>query len=177
MRLGVLDIGSNTVHLLVADARPGGRPLATTSKRTVLRLMRYLAPDGSITDEGVTALVDAVSEGRKVAAAENVDELLATATSAVREATNGAEVIRLIEEALGQPLQVLGGETEARYTFLATEPREVFRYRGREVSRWRPGEAWAVVERDVAPLEHLGRTMRRYPPVEVPGLPANMARL
>ena len=58
MRLGVLDIGSNTVHLLVADARPGGRPLATTSKRTVLRLMRYLAPDGSITDEGVTALVD-----------------------------------------------------------------------------------------------------------------------
>ena len=119
MRLGVLDIGSNTVHLLVADARPGGRPLATTSKRTVLRLMRYLAPDGSITDDGVTALVDAVSEARKVAAAENVDELLATATSAVREATNGAEVIRLIEEALGQPLQVLGGETEARYTFLA----------------------------------------------------------
>lgn len=119
MRLGVLDIGSNTVHLLVADARPGGRPLATTSKRTVLRLMRYLAPDGSITDEGVNALVEAVSEARKVAASENVDELLATATSAVREATNGAEVIRLIEEALGQPLQVLGGATEARYTFLA----------------------------------------------------------
>ena len=64
-----------------------------------------------------------------------------------------------------------GGERWARYTFLATEPREVFRYRGREVARWRPGEAWAVVERDVAPLEHLGRTMRRYPPVEVPGLP------
>jgi len=64
-----------------------------------------------------------------------------------------------------------GGERWARYTFLATEPREVFRYRGREVARWRPGEAWAVVERDVAPLDHLGRTMRRYPPVEVPGLP------
>ena len=64
-----------------------------------------------------------------------------------------------------------GGERWARYTFLATEPREVFRYRGREVARWRPGEAWTVVERDVAPLEHLGRTMRRYPPVEVPGLP------
>ena len=119
MRLGVLDIGSNTVHLLVADVRPGGRPLATTSQRTVLRLMRYLAPDGSITDEGVTALVTAVSEAREIAAAEHVDELLATATSAVREATNGPEVIALIEGALGQPLQVLGGETEARYTFLA----------------------------------------------------------
>jgi exopolyphosphatase/guanosine-5'-triphosphate,3'-diphosphate pyrophosphatase len=119
VRLGVLDIGSNTVHLLVADVRPGGRPLAATSQRTVLRLMRYLGPDGEITDEGVAALVSAVSEARRVAAAENVHELLATATSAVREAANGTEVIARIEEALGQPLQVLGGETEARYTFLA----------------------------------------------------------
>lgn len=119
MRLGVLDIGSNTVHLLVADVRPGGRPLATTSKRTVLRLMRYLDDDGAISDAGVTALVDAVAEARRVADSENVDELLATATSAVREAANGPEVIALIEEALGQHLQVLGGETEARYTFLA----------------------------------------------------------
>ncbi|MFM9785925.1 Ppx/GppA family phosphatase, partial [Streptomyces scabiei] len=46
MRLGVLDIGSNTVHLLVANARAGGRPTATTSHRSVLRLMRYLEPDG-----------------------------------------------------------------------------------------------------------------------------------
>ncbi|MFH8252090.1 Ppx/GppA phosphatase family protein [Microbacterium sp. B2969] len=119
MRLGVLDIGSNTVHLLVANAHPGGRPLATTSQRTVLRLMRYLAPDGSITPEGIEALVTAVSEARQVAADEKVDELLATATSAVREATNGPEVIALIEEALGQELQVLGGESEARFTFLA----------------------------------------------------------
>lgn len=119
MRLGVLDIGSNTVHLLVADVRPGGRPLAATSQRTVLRLMRYLGPDGEIVPEGVSALVAAVTEARKVAASESVDELLATATSAVREAANGPEVIALIEEALGQPLQVLGGETEARYTFLA----------------------------------------------------------
>lgn len=119
MRLGVLDIGSNTVHLLVADVRPGGRPLAATSNRTVLRLMRYLGPDGEIIPDGVAALVAAVTEARRVAASEGVDELLATATSAVREAANGPDVIARIEEALGQPLQVLGGETEARYTFLA----------------------------------------------------------
>jgi anthranilate synthase component I len=64
-----------------------------------------------------------------------------------------------------------GGERWARYTFLATEPREVFRYRGRECSRWTAQDGWRVVETDVAPLEHLGRTMRRHPPVEVPGLP------
>jgi exopolyphosphatase/guanosine-5'-triphosphate,3'-diphosphate pyrophosphatase len=119
VRLGVLDIGSNTVHLLVADVRPGGRPLATTSKRTVLRLMTYLGPDGAIREDGVVALERAVGEAAKTAAAEHVDELLATATSAVREAANGPEVIARIEAALGQPLQVLGGETEARFTFLA----------------------------------------------------------
>ncbi|KAA9084077.1 Ppx/GppA phosphatase family protein [Microbacterium radiodurans] len=119
MRLGVLDIGSNTVHLLIADVRPGGRPLGRTSTRTVLRLMRYLEPDGSISDEGVAALVAAVTEAVAVARTENVVELLATATSAVREAANGADVIARIEAALGQELQVLGGESEARFTFLA----------------------------------------------------------
>ncbi len=64
-----------------------------------------------------------------------------------------------------------GGERWARYTFLATEPREVFRYRGRTCERWSPDRDWTVVEADIAPLEHLGRTMRRHPPVSVPGLP------
>ncbi|HEY9505610.1 MAG TPA: chorismate-binding protein [Gemmatimonadales bacterium] len=64
-----------------------------------------------------------------------------------------------------------GGERWARYTFLATEPREVFRYRGRECARWTPGDGWRTAETGIAPLEHLGRTMRRHPPVVVPGLP------
>jgi anthranilate synthase component 1 len=64
-----------------------------------------------------------------------------------------------------------GGERWARYTFLATEPREVFRYRGLTCSRWSSTSGWQAVETDLPPLEHLGRTMRRHPPVEVPGLP------
>ena len=64
-----------------------------------------------------------------------------------------------------------GGERWARYTFLATDPREVFRYRGRECSRWTPTEGWEVVESDVAPLEHLGRLLRKHPPIVVAGLP------
>ncbi|MFK0401939.1 Ppx/GppA phosphatase family protein [Microbacterium sp. NPDC090225] len=119
MRLGVLDIGSNTVHMLAADVRPGGRPLATTSDRSVLRLMRYLLPDGAISEDGVQALEHAVAQARRVAEEERVDALLATATSAVRDAANGADVIARIEAALGQPLQVLDGETEAELTFLA----------------------------------------------------------
>ena len=64
-----------------------------------------------------------------------------------------------------------GGERWARYTFLATDPREVFRYRGRRCERWTGERGWEVVAEDVAPLDHLGQTMRRYAPVEVPGLP------
>lgn len=64
-----------------------------------------------------------------------------------------------------------GGERWARYTFLATDPREVFRYRGRRVERWTAQKGWAPEASDVAPLDHLGATMRRYAPVEVPGLP------
>lgn len=119
VRLGVLDIGSNTVHLLAADVRPGGRPNATTSDRTVLRLMRFLQADGSISEAGILALEAAVARARQIAESEGLHALLATATSAVREATNGAEVIARIEAALGQPLQVLDGNAEAELTYLA----------------------------------------------------------
>ena len=119
MRLAILDIGSNTVHLLAADARPGGRPLATTSDRSVVRLMRFLTPEGAISEEGVRALEAAVTRARQIAEAEGVETLLATATSAVRDALNGDEVIARIETALGQPLQVLTGVEEAELTFLA----------------------------------------------------------
>lgn len=119
MRLGVLDIGSNTVHLLVADAQPGGRPLASTSEKSTVRVMRYLLPDGSISQEGIDAILSAVARARAVADTEGVSELLATATSAIREATNGADVIAQIEAVIGMSLQVLGGSEEARFTFLA----------------------------------------------------------
>jgi len=64
-----------------------------------------------------------------------------------------------------------GGERWARYTFLATEPRDVLRYEGRKCFRRAGGGDWELLQPDVAPLEHLGDLMRRYSPVEVPGLP------
>ncbi|MFC4224700.1 Ppx/GppA phosphatase family protein [Lysinibacter cavernae] len=119
MRLGVLDVGSNTVHLLVVDAHPGAGPVPTTSHKSVLRLMRYITPDGSISDEGVDALVNAVQSAADIAASHNLDALLPMATSAVREATNGEATLRRIHEETGVDLQVLSGEEEARLTFLA----------------------------------------------------------
>ncbi|PDQ34904.1 MAG: exopolyphosphatase [Candidatus Lumbricidophila eiseniae] len=119
MRLGVLDVGSNTVHLLVVDAHPGARPIPAVSHKSVLRLMRYLDPDGAINDEGIAALVEAATRAAAEARAAGVDELLTFATSAIREARNGPTVLTLISEVLGQELRVLSGTDEAKLTFLA----------------------------------------------------------
>ena len=119
MRLGVLDVGSNTVHLLVVDAHPGARPIPTASHKAVLRLMRYLEHDGAINDEGVAAILSAVGEAAEAAKDAGIDELLPFATSAIREAANGEEVLARVARETGVELQVLSGDDEARLTFLA----------------------------------------------------------
>ncbi|WP_136707827.1 Ppx/GppA phosphatase family protein [Agromyces sp. H66] len=119
MRLGVLDVGSNTVHLLVVDAHRGARPIPMTSQKSVLRLMRYLDDDGAIRDEGVDAILTAVREGAEAARQSGVDEFLPFATSAIREAANGEEVLARVADETGVELQVLSGEDEAQLTYLA----------------------------------------------------------
>ena len=119
MRLGVLDVGSNTVHLLVVDAHPGARPIPTASQKWVLRLMRYLEPDGAISDIGIAAILVAVADAVDAAREEGIEELLAFATSAIREATNGDDVLARVAQETGVELQVLSGDDEARLTFLA----------------------------------------------------------
>ena len=119
MRLGVLDVGSNTVHLLVVDAHAGAQPVPMASDKAVLRLMRYLTPEGAITDEGCTAVLESVRNAAEVARRHHVDDLLPFATSALREALNGPELLARIERETGVALQVLSGEDEARLTFLA----------------------------------------------------------
>ncbi|MEV1130427.1 Ppx/GppA phosphatase family protein [Agromyces sp. NPDC049794] len=119
MRLGVLDVGSNTVHLLVVDAHRGARPIPMTSQKSVLRLMRYLDADGAIRPEGVDAILTAVGEGAEAARRAGIDEFLPFATSAIREAANGEEVLARVADETGVELQVLSGEDEAELTYLA----------------------------------------------------------
>ena len=119
MRLGVIDVGSNTVHLLVVDAHPGASPVPYHSQRSILRLMRYLDDEGGITVEGVEKIVTAVREAVDTVAEIGVDDLIATATSAIREAANGDEVLARVAREAEVELQVLSGEDEARITMLA----------------------------------------------------------
>ena len=119
MRLGVLDVGSNTVHLLVVDAHRGGHPDPVRSHKAELHLAELLQEDGSLGEAGTQALVDAVGAAREAADEEGVEDLVAFATSAVRDATDSTAVLERVQAEAGVDLQVLPGEDEARLTFLA----------------------------------------------------------
>ncbi|WP_434594392.1 Ppx/GppA phosphatase family protein [Streptomyces sp. A5-4] len=119
MRLGVLDVGSNTVHLLVVDAHAGARPLPAHSHKAELRLAELLDEGGAIGAEGVDRLVTTVAEAQQAAEDKGCEDVLSFATSAVREATNADEVLARVKRETGVDLQVLSGAEEARLTFLA----------------------------------------------------------
>jgi exopolyphosphatase / guanosine-5'-triphosphate,3'-diphosphate pyrophosphatase len=119
MRLGVLDIGSNTGHLLVVDAHDGAAPLPAFSYKEPLRLAEHLDHTGAVTQEGIDALVAFVSQALVVAEDKGCAEMLAFATSAVREAGNCDQVLAAVKQATELSLEVLSGEVEASLTFLA----------------------------------------------------------
>jgi len=119
MRLGVLDVGSNTVHLQVVDAHPGARPSPATSQKIELRLHEYLNDEGDITSEGIDLLQAAIADAILHAHEFQTEEILAFATSAIRDAKNGKEILDQINQKFEIDLQVLSGDDEARMTFLA----------------------------------------------------------
>jgi exopolyphosphatase/guanosine-5'-triphosphate,3'-diphosphate pyrophosphatase len=119
MRLGVLDVGSNTIHLQVVDAHPGARPTPTTNYKIELRLAEFLNNQGAISQEGIDQLFAAISGAVDHAKEFQTEEVLAFATSAIREASNGAEIINQANKKFEIDLQILSGNEEARITFLA----------------------------------------------------------
>jgi exopolyphosphatase / guanosine-5'-triphosphate,3'-diphosphate pyrophosphatase len=119
MRLGVLDVGSNTVHLLVVDAHRGAAPLPAYSHKTELRLAQHLELDGTLAKSGADGLVAFVKEAAELAEDKGCQTVHSFATSALREAPNGEKVLDRVRKETGIDLDVLTGEDEARLTFLA----------------------------------------------------------
>lgn len=119
MRLAVIDIGSNTAHLTVVDGQPDGKFTPVVERRVVLRLAESAFPAMSIPDEAAVRLIETVGQLRVFASEQRVDGLVAFATSAIREATNGMAVLGRVREATGVPVGVLPGAEEARLTYIA----------------------------------------------------------
>ncbi|AER68362.1 Ppx/GppA phosphatase family [Corynebacterium pseudotuberculosis 1/06-A] len=136
MRLGVLDVGSNTAHLVAVDAQQGGRPTPMSDWKTTLKLVGYLDKKGAITAAGVDKLVDSVAEAAALAQQLGCEELMPFATSAVRSATNSDEVLAEVARHTGINLEVLSGTDEAKLTFLA-------------VRRWYGWSAGRIINLDI----------------------------
>jgi exopolyphosphatase/guanosine-5'-triphosphate,3'-diphosphate pyrophosphatase len=119
MRLGVLDVGSNTLHLLVVDAHQGGRPIPAFSHKAELHFGEHLDRENRLADECAGQLLAFVQEALEIAEDKGVSEMLAFATSAVRDAANGDEVLKRVQDRTGVSIRVLPGSDESRLTFLA----------------------------------------------------------
>ncbi len=119
MRMGVIDVGSNTVHLLAVDAYWGAHPLPASSHKMTLRLSEYTQDDGSISTYGRDTLIEFVRECTEKSEDWGIENLMGFATSAIREAPNGDEVLAAVTSETGVELKVLPGEDESRLTFLA----------------------------------------------------------
>ena len=119
MRLGILDVGSNTVHLLVVDAEPGAQPVPAADVGWDSPLLEHLDADNKLSDQGLRDLLCIIDEARQRADALGVADFSAFATSALRDADNGEEVLARVEDETGIDVNVLGGDDEARLTFLA----------------------------------------------------------
>ena len=119
MRLAVLDVGSNTVHLVVVDGRPDGTFAVVARERDTLRLAEAAFPSMSLPAEAVGRLVASVTRMRAVADDLRAGAVAGFATSAIREARNGLDVLDRVREATGVTIKVLPGTEEARLTYLA----------------------------------------------------------
>ncbi|WP_191874488.1 Ppx/GppA phosphatase family protein [Streptomyces filipinensis] len=118
MRVSVVDAGSNTVRLVIADVE-GGVPLPVHTVKWKLRLSEHVGPDGTIADEAVELLVKAVAAAGATARTWHAAGPLAFATAVVRSAPNRQEVLRRVAAGTGIRMCTLPGETEADLTFLA----------------------------------------------------------
>lgn len=132
----MLDIGSNTVHLLVVDARWGGHPTPMSSSKETLRLAEKIEPNGRLSDSGAEQLASTVEELTAIARTSGCQQVMAFATSAVRDADNTDEVLAQVLRRSGVEVEVLTGVDEARLTALA-------------VRRWYGWSAGRVLDIDI----------------------------
>lgn len=118
MRSSVLDLGSNSFHVLVADVHEAGYVDPVLRERQMLHLGRVVADHGHVTDEARARVLDAVAHLSELARRAGAERRLAVATSALRDASNGREVVAEIADVVGHPVRVLPGFEEARLSYL-----------------------------------------------------------
>lgn len=122
-RLAAIDVGSNSIRLTVAEAQAGGRYRVLDEERETTRLGRSLATTGQLDDESIAASLSALRRFKSIVAGLGVESIRAIATCAVREATNGPEFCRRVQEELGLAIEVIDSDQEAHFAFQSVRRR------------------------------------------------------
>jgi len=117
VRIAVLDLGSTSFHLLVADATADGGIERVMSERVMLRLGSTLSERGRVPEDVAKRAVETARQLAAIARREHADLLLPVATAALRDAENGRAVAERIASAVGVPTRIISGIEEARLTF------------------------------------------------------------
>jgi len=119
MRLAAIDIGTNSVHMIVVRVRPDFSFEVIDREKEMVRLGAGGLDGKKLTPEAMAAALQALKKFARLAESHQVDEVLAVATSATREAENGGAFLRAIERRTGIRARVITGTEEARLIHLA----------------------------------------------------------
>jgi len=119
MRIAALDLGTNSFHLLVVDAHPDGTFVPLAKEKEMLRLGDGVAREGRVPEGDARRAVMAIKRFQSLAESAASDEVVAYATSAIREADNGGELVDRIRTEAGVDVRVITGLDEARLIFEA----------------------------------------------------------
>ena len=130
-RVAAIDIGSNSVRLLVAEALRGGNYRILDEEREPTRLGKSVSANGQLDDESMERTLAALRTFKQIAAGYQVTSLRTIATCAVREARNGPEFCRRVREEIGLEVEVIPAEREGRLAFSSAQ--HAFDLTGRNV--------------------------------------------
>jgi exopolyphosphatase / guanosine-5'-triphosphate,3'-diphosphate pyrophosphatase len=117
VRVAVVDIGTNSTRLLVADVRDG-RVTELERRSVVTRLGQGVDATGALADEAIARVLDTLADYRAAIDAHGADHAVAVLTSAVRDAADGASFTRRVRDEFGLDARTIGGDEEARLTYL-----------------------------------------------------------
>ncbi len=121
VRVAAIDVGSNSIHMLVAQVEPDGRFRILDRAKEMVRLGSRTLLDGSLSPEAMAKGLRALTAFKTLADRQGVQRIRAVATSAVREASNGGEFVRRVDAETGLRIKVIPGREEARLIFLGVK--------------------------------------------------------
>lgn len=119
MRIAAIDIGTNSIHMIIARIHPRGRYEIVDSSKEMVRLGRGGLTEGLLQQDAQDRAIAALHRMHKLAKVKGAEETVAVATSAVREASNGGEFLARVMDEVGLRVQVIQGQEEARLIYLA----------------------------------------------------------